>query len=77
MRVAVRTSVLSVAGAVECPTQRSGAFLAVTKEVAPEQTLGTHQPAVLHFRRGGARVAEQKLAKLPVRDIGFQDRPAV
>jgi hypothetical protein len=49
----------------------------VTKEVAPEQTLGTHQPAVLHFRRGGARVAEQKLAKLPVRDIGFQDRPAV
>jgi 2-polyprenyl-3-methyl-5-hydroxy-6-metoxy-1,4-benzoquinol methylase len=43
----------------------------------PEQTLGTHQWAVLHFRRGGARVAKQKLAKLPVRDIGFEDRPAV
>jgi 2-polyprenyl-3-methyl-5-hydroxy-6-metoxy-1,4-benzoquinol methylase len=43
----------------------------------PEQMLGTHQWAVLHFRRGGARVAAQKLAKLPVRDIGFEDRPAL
>ena len=76
MRVAVRTSVLSVAGAVECPTQRSGAFLAVTKEVAPEQTLGTHQPAVLQFRLGDERVATQKLARLPVRDIDFKESPA-
>ena len=42
-----------------------------------EQTLGIHQWAVLHFRRGGERMPEQKLARLPVRDIGFDARPAV
>ncbi len=43
----------------------------------PEQTLGIHQWAVLHFRRGGERMPEQKLARLPVREIVFDLRRTV
>jgi hypothetical protein len=41
------------------------------------QTLGTHQWAAPHFRRSGERTGESRFAKLPIRDIGFDARPAV
>ena len=41
----------------------------------PEQTLGTHQWAVLQFRRGGARLEAVSVAGSEVRDIGFDPMP--
>jgi hypothetical protein len=43
----------------------------------PEDMLGTHQWAVLQFRRGGARVDQGALEECNVTEIGFEHRPAV
>jgi 2-polyprenyl-3-methyl-5-hydroxy-6-metoxy-1,4-benzoquinol methylase len=43
----------------------------------PEDMLGTHQWAVLQFRRGGARVDQGALEECNVTEIGFEQRPAV